>query len=193
MKYLCASLVFLPLIFSCTTTDVSARNVRSVVVGGEVHLNGSLVDGGCAVVTDSQDMHIDMGQYTTHAFDHVGALSTQEVPFTLRLTDCAPEVADKVGITFSGMAAPKAPDLFLVTSADGGPTGVSGNDGFSGLGLMISAPGGRQVIPGQHPSVFYRAEGREVALHYVARYQSTSRGVYPGPLSSQVWFDISYP
>lgn len=193
MKYLHTFLVVAPLIFSCATVSALASNVRVVVVGGKVHLNGSLVSGGCSVTADSQDMHIDMGQYTTHSFDRVGALSTQSVSFTLLLTDCAPGVADKVGITFSGMTAPRAPDLFLVTSADGGPSGVSGNNGFSGLGLMISDTEGRQVIPGQHPAVFYRVEGSEMALHYIARYRATSRYVYPGPLRSNVRFDISYP
>ncbi|GAA3898053.1 type 1 fimbrial protein subunit FimI [Gibbsiella dentisursi] len=145
------------------------------------------------MVADSQDMHVDMGQYTTHSFGRTGALSVLSVPFTIRLTDCAPEVADHVGLTFSGISAPKAPDLFLVTSADGSPVGVSGAHGFSGLGLMISDPEGHQVIPGQLPAVFYHIDGSEVALRYIARYRATSRYVYPGPLSSDVRFDISYP
>ncbi len=193
MKNLCVSLVVFSLMFSCVTMNTLARNVQTTIVGGTVHMNGSLVGGGCIVVADSQDMHIDMGQYTTHSFDHVGESSTQGVPFTLRLTGCSPDMADKVGIAFTGMTAPKDPDLFLVTSADGGPTGVSGNDGFSGLGLMISDSKGHQIVPGQHPVFFYPVVDREVALHYIARYRATSRYVYPGPLGSNIRFDISYP
>ncbi|MFP1763832.1 fimbrial protein [Lonsdalea quercina] len=193
MKILCAYLMFVSLLFSCVTSSVFARNTQSVVIGGTVHMNGILSEGGCAVATDSQNMHIKMGQYTTHAFDRTGALSTHSVPFTLRLTGCAPDIADRVGITFSGMAAPKAPDLFLVISADGSPVGVSGDNGFSGLGLMISDQEGHQVIPGKVPTTFYRVNDSDVALHYIARYQATSRDVYPGPLRSNVRFDISYP
>lgn len=193
MKNQCISLVVISLMFSCVIMNTLARNVQTTIVGGTVHINGSLVDGGCTVAADSQDMHIDMGQYTTHSFDHVGEPSPQGVPFTLWLTGCSPDMADKVGITFTGMTAPKEPDLFLVTSADGGPTGVSGNDGFSGLGLMISDPEGHQIVPGQHPAFFYPVVGSEVALHYIARYRTTSRSVYPGPLRSDIRFVISYP
>lgn len=183
------------LMLSGIAPHTMARNVQATVYGGEVHLNGSLVNGGCAVAANSRDMHIDMGHYTPHSFDQVGALSTHSVPLTIWLTGCVPEIANKVGITFSGMTAPKAPDLFLVTSAEGGPTGVSGDNGFSGLGLMISDMEGHQIIPSQPPAFFYSAEGSDVILHYVARYRATSRGkaIYPGPLSSQVRFDISYP
>ena len=33
-----------------------------VIDGGKVHLRGELVNGGCAVAPDSQNMRIDMGQ-----------------------------------------------------------------------------------------------------------------------------------
>ena len=47
----------------------SAVNAHTVVIdGGKVHLRGELVNGGCAVAPDSQNMRVDMGQYRTNAF-----------------------------------------------------------------------------------------------------------------------------
>jgi len=128
-----------------------------------------------------------MGQYTTHTFVQ------PSVAFTLRLTDCSPDMADGVGIVFRGQTAPKAPDAFRVSVSDARPTGVSGGDGFSGLGLLISDADGNPIIPGRSPGVFHRPGDGDVVLHYLARYRSTSRSVYPGDLHSDVRFDIAYP
>ncbi|HHX4052246.1 TPA: type 1 fimbrial protein subunit FimI, partial [Enterobacter cloacae] len=63
-----------------------------VIDGGKVHLRGELVNGGCAVAPDSQNMRIDMGQYRTNSFSGVGSFSTVNVPFTVRLLDCSVDV-----------------------------------------------------------------------------------------------------
>ncbi|CGN57211.1 fimbrial protein [Salmonella enterica subsp. enterica serovar Typhi] len=39
-----------------------------MVESGRVHLRGQLVNGGCAVATESQDLRVLMGQYRTNAF-----------------------------------------------------------------------------------------------------------------------------
>lgn len=37
-----------------------------IVESGHVHLRGQLVNGGCAVATESQDLRVLMGQYRTN-------------------------------------------------------------------------------------------------------------------------------
>jgi type 1 fimbria pilin len=176
-----------------SSENVFARNVRINIVGGEVHMNGKIIEGACSVSTESQDMHIDMGQYNTHSFERVGALSTTSMPFTLRLEGCKPEVSQGVGVVFSGMTDPKEPDVFLVSTVKGVPVGISGNTGFSGLGLLISDEAGNLMVPDTPPAWFQQKNGSEVELHYLARYRASSRNIYPGPLRSEVWFDITYP
>jgi len=193
MKYPYFTLSFISLFLYYFSGGVSATNIEIGIVGGEVHMNGKLTEGACSVSAGSQDMHIDMGQYTTHSFERVGGLSKTGIPFTLRLTDCKSEISESAGITFSGMTDPKEPDAFLVSSAQGGPVGVSGGAGYSGLGLMISDEQGHQLIPGIAPVAFHQIKDSEVALHYLARYRASSRNIYPGPLRSEVWFDIAYP
>ena len=192
MKYP-QTLTALVVLMSLHSAGVIAKNFHAIVPGGDVHLRGQLNNGACAVSADSQDLHVDMGQYTTHTFVQPGDVSAPGIPFTLRLTDCSPDMAGGVGITFTGVTDPKAPDAFRVAVSDARPTGVSGGDGFSGLGLLISDADGNPVIPGRSPDVFHRPEGGDVVLHYLARYRSTSRGVYPGDLHSDVRFDIAYP
>jgi len=184
------SLLFMLLIH---TGCAMARNVHVIIPGGEVHMRGQLTNGACVVSADSQDLHVDMGQYITHAFERVGDLSTPGIPFTIRLTDCMPGMAGGIGITFSGMTAPKEPDVFLVAASDARPTGGSGSDGYSGLGLLITDPAGHQVIPGGVPDFFSQPDGNDIALHYIARYRATSRSPLPGELHSEVRFDIAYP
>lgn len=192
MKYL-HTLSVLSVLLSLHSADVNAKNLHVIVEGGNIHLRGQLTSGACTVSADSQDLHVDMGQYTTHSFVKPGDVSAPGIPFTLHLTDCSPDLAGGVGITFTGVTAPKAPDAFRVSVSDARPTGVSGGDGFSGLGLLISDADGPPVIPGRTPNVFHRPDGGNVVLHYLARYRSTSRGVYPGDLHSDVRFDIAYP
>ncbi|WP_193323285.1 fimbrial protein [Erwinia endophytica] len=171
----------------------SARNHQVTIIGGDIHLKGELNEGGCSISSESQDMHINMGHYTPRDFGKVGTFATEGIPFTIKLTDCNPELVDHTGILFSGMTDPKEPDVFLVTSSDGGPVGITGNAGYSGLGLMISDVNGEQLIPGRPPASFTRVSGNETELHYLARYRATSRDIYPGSLHSEVWFGISYP
>jgi fimbrial protein len=73
-----------------------------VIDGGKVHLRGELVNGGCAVAPDSQNMRIDMGQYRTNSFSGVGSFSTVNVPFTVRLLDCSVDVRAPWGSSFRG-------------------------------------------------------------------------------------------
>ena len=74
------TLLLLTLAMAC---PASAHTV--VIEGGKVHLRGELVNGGCAVAPDSQNMRIDMGQYRTNSFSGVGSFSTVNVPFTVRM------------------------------------------------------------------------------------------------------------
>lgn len=171
----------------------TARNHVVTVTGGETHFRGSLAEGACVVSDESRDMHVDMGQYRNDDFTGVGSESSRHIPFVVHLTDCNPDLAERVGISFYGMTDPKEPDAFLVTSGEGGPVGVSGGGGFSGLGLIISDAQGTTIEPDVPPRIETHIKGREVTLPFTARYRATSRDVYPGVLHSDVDFSLVYP
>lgn len=175
------------------TSGAKASNHVVTVRGGEVHLRGELAEGSCVVSAESRDMQVNMGQYRNDTFHGVGSLSPVRVPFAIHLTDCNPSLVSDVGVSFYGMTDPKESDVFLVTSGDGSPVGVSGDEGYSGLGLMLSDEAGRQVIPDQGTGTTVPVNAREVIMNYVARYRATSREVWPGSLHSEVWFRLVYP
>lgn len=86
-----------------------------IVESGRVHLRGQLVNGGCAVATESQDLRVLMGQYRTNAFTGPGSFAPVSVPFSLRLISCSAEVWRHVGIAFAGVTPVEDPHVFLAS------------------------------------------------------------------------------
>lgn len=163
-------------------------HAHSVVIdGGKVHLRGELVNGGCAVAPDSQNMRVDMGQYRTNAFSGVGSFSTVNVPFTVRLLDCSVDVSRTIGIQFQGVTPAEDPQVFLATSRPG-ETPVS-----SGLGLALFDEQQRQIIPNAAAVSEIPIDTRELAFHFSARYRAISEHLMPGNIQSAVWFTLIYP
>lgn len=83
-----------------------------MVESGRIHLRGQLVNGGCAVATESQDLRVLMGQYRTNAFTGPGSFAPVSVPFSLRLISCSAEVWRHVGIAFAGVTPAEDPHVF---------------------------------------------------------------------------------
>ncbi|ESH48164.1 fimbrial protein FimI [Salmonella enterica subsp. enterica serovar Choleraesuis str. 0006] len=83
-----------------------------MVESGRVHLRGQLVNGGCAVATESQNLRVLMGQYRTNAFTGPGSFAPVSVPFSLRLISCSAEVWRHVGIAFAGVTPAEDPHVF---------------------------------------------------------------------------------
>ena len=158
-----------------------------VVDGGKVHLRGELVNGGCAVAPDSQNMRIDMGQYRTNSFSGVGSFSTVNVPFTVRLVDCSVDVSQVVGIQFQGATPAEDPQVFLATSRPGDAP-VS-----SGVGLALFDQQQRQVIPNTPAARRLPMQTDALTFHFSARYRAISEHLVPGNIQSDVWFTLIYP
>jgi fimbrial protein len=167
------------------TSEVDAHTV--VIEGGKVHLKGELVNGGCAVAPDSQNMRIDMGQYRTNAFAGAGSFSTVNVPFTVRLLDCSADVSRTVGIQFQGVTPDEDPQVFLATSRSG-ESPVS-----SGVGLALFDEQQRLIIPNAPAVSWLAIDTRELAFHFSARYRAISEHLEPGNIQSDVWFTLIYP
>lgn len=176
------------MIFLMMLAVVKPVIAHSVIVdGGQVHLKGELVNGGCAVAPESQNMRIEMGQYRTNAFSGVGSFSTVNVPFTLRLVDCSTDVSGTVGVMFEGATPVEDPQVFLATSRPG-ESPIS-----SGVGLAIFDPQQRQIIPNAPAISELQMDERELAFHFSARYRAISEHLVPGNIQSDVWFTLIYP
>ncbi|ATF95097.1 Type-1A pilin [Cedecea neteri] len=158
-----------------------------VIHGGEVHMQGELVNGACAVAPESQEMTVQMGQYPSNVFKDVGSYAPPSIPFTLRLTDCRPEVYDHVGIAFQGSTPAEDPLVFLATSS------VSGNDASSGIGLALFDQQQQLIIPNSEPASYSQITTQEMSFHFTARYRSVSKHMSPGNIRSDIWFTLVYP
>lgn len=94
-----------------------------IVESGRIHLRGQLVNGGCAVATESQDLRVLMGHYRTNILP-VGQLCSVSVPFSLRLISCSAEVWRHVGIAFAGVTPAEDPHVFLASGEGIGNAGI---------------------------------------------------------------------
>ncbi|EIP3951541.1 type 1 fimbrial protein subunit FimI [Salmonella enterica] len=155
-----------------------------IVESGRVHLRGQLVNGGCAVATESQDLRILMGQYRTNAFTGPGSFAPVSVPFSLRLISCSAEVWRHVGIVFSGVTPVEDPHVFLASGE-----GI----GNAGIGLALFDDQQRQIIPNTLPLHYAPILTQEMTLHFTARYRAISENMTPGRIHSEVWFTLVYP
>ncbi len=174
-------------ILLCALAIAPAVNAHTVVIdGGKVHLRGELVNGGCAVAPDSQNMRVDMGQYRTNAFSGVGSFSTVNVPFTVRLLDCSVDVSRTVGIQFQGVTPAEDPQVFLATRGRG-----KMRSQWCRAGAFDEQQ--RQIIPNATAVSWLPINTRELVFHFSARYRAISEHLVPGTIQSNVWFTLIYP
>ncbi|HGK4757614.1 fimbrial protein [Enterobacter cloacae] len=190
---------FLPtlscLILLAISSAVQAQNRHwnSTVVGGDLHLQGVIEEGACIASVNSKDMSVDMGLYRANDFRQTGSTSDLHIQFTLSLTSCNPEMLKKVSVQFDGESDPNDPDLFLVSTGDRRPIGISGYDKLSGIGLVISDTEGFIYKPDTAHKINLHDSKEGLIVPFIAYYKSTERAVQPGELYSDVLFNVSYP
>lgn len=171
-----------PVLMVCTLPAL-AHTV--VLESGQIHLRGSLVNGACAVASDSEDLRVQMGQYRTNAFSGVGSFAPTSTAFTLRLVDCDVDVSRYVGVLFSGDTPQEDPLVFVARGA--------GGEGAKGVGLALFDQQQRQIIPNTAPAYWAAISAQEMTFHFTARYRAIAENITPGRLYSDVWFTLVYP
>ncbi|MBT0724706.1 fimbrial protein [Rosenbergiella sp. S61] len=187
------SCILIVLISASFIPMAEARKPPIVTVyGGDVHMKGLINEGACVVSTESQEMLINMGQYRTDAFHRVGDMSSVAVPFNIVLTDCDPQIANHVGISFFGVTDSKDPDSFLVTGRNDIPIGMTGDGGYTGLDLMLFDESNQRIKPNTVIPSQTSLDGFDMILHFTARYHASARVLNPSELNSEVWFSLVY-
>ncbi len=166
-------------------TSLALAKSFITIDGGRLHLQGKLVNGACAVVSEDHHMNVDMGSYRSHFFSGVGSYAPLSVPFSVRLTGCRPDILRSVGIMFSGETPDEDPQVFLAAIR------VDGRDISSGIGLALFDAGQQLIIPGVQSITLL--PNRDNALHFIARYRAVSREITPGQVHSTLWFTLVYP
>ena len=155
------------------------------VSGGTVHFEGELVNAACAVSTQSSDQVVTLGQYRTASFAAVGD-TTAQIPFSIVLNDCDPNVAATAAVAFSGQSDNTNNNLLAVASADNGTT--AGGVGIEILDNTSTAlkPDGATFSTAQA-----LVEGTNT-LRFSARYKATAASATPGQANADATFIMKY-
>lgn len=155
------------------------------VNGGTVHFKGELVNAACSVNTDSSEQTVNLGQYRTAKFTKVGD-TTSNIPFTIELNDCDPQVAKTAAVAFTGQIDATDKTLLAVTS---------GNNDNSAKGVGIEILDSKSTTLTPDGSTFSAAqnliEGTNT-LNFTARYKSTAATTEPGQANADATFVMKY-
>ena len=152
------------------------------VAGGNMRFQGVIIAESCRVEAGDQQMTVNMGQISSNRFHSPGE-DADPVPFDIHLQDCSTAVSQRVGVSFSGVADGKNPDVLSVGEGPGIATGV-------GIALFDKED---QLIPlNSPPGAWRRLYTGPTTLHFVAKYRATGNQVTGGAANAQVWFSLTY-
>ncbi|WP_025901618.1 type 1 fimbrial major subunit FimA [Tatumella sp. UCD-D_suzukii] len=164
----------------------AADTTSTTVNGGTVHFTGQFINAACAVSTDSADQTVNLGQYRTASITASGQTTTN-VPFNIKLVDCATSVATTASVAFSGTTDTTDSTLLAVNS------GSTNTTGATGVGIQILDSTSAPLTP--NGSTFSTAQtliDGNNTLPFVARYKSTSATVTAGQADADATFVIKY-
>ena len=154
----------------------------TTVAGGSMHFQGVIMAAPCSVEVGDRQLIVNMGQISSNRFHSQGE-NADPVPFDIHLQDCSTTVRQRVGLSFSGVADGKNPDVLSVGEGPGIATGV-------GIALFDSE---NQLIPlNSPPTVWKKLYIGSNTLHLVARYWATGNQVTGGEANAQVSFSLTY-
>lgn len=163
-------------------------DVDELIMKGTVHLNGRLVEGGCAPSPSFKEVFVDMGEYNSKMFLYPGQYSTESIPFSIKLLDCSQYLRDTIKIFFYGKTDEQDSQGFEATVLNGDKP-VS-----SGLVLSIFDADNNIILPNTAYALnklnLNQSEGKYT---FIAKYKSGNEKTYPGYLNTDVWFVIKYP
>lgn len=165
------------------------------VYGGEVHLQGAVMESACLVMLDMDDLAVDMGHYNTGQFRMVGDYIDSAVSFAIKIRQCSRGVANNIILKLNGVPDKSDPDVFSVSHRE--DYSLSKNSEYkedhTGLGLAIFERNGRQIVPGGSAAFFSgKLPGLVDTLEFEAKYRVTSPVLIAGALESVVWLGVAY-
>lgn len=158
-----------------TTLTVQAQTPLGEI---NIELRGNVVDFTCVAEVGDSNKTVQLGRWPTKQLQQAGN-TTQEVPFTLKLTGCPPGAAS---ITFSG--TPDTQDSTLL--------GLNGNSQASRVAVEIRDKD-RTRLPLEQASqdVVVDALGN-ATLQFFANYIAMANDPQPGVADADATFMINY-
>ncbi|SFN19694.1 fimbrial protein [Izhakiella capsodis] len=80
---------------------------------GQLHSQGELIAEACMVEAGDRQPVVRMELFSSNRFEDSGN-EAEPMPFSLHLQGCNPNVSDRIGIVFYGVADGKKPDVLSI-------------------------------------------------------------------------------
>ncbi|WP_342321753.1 type 1 fimbrial major subunit FimA [Kosakonia sp. BYX6] len=155
------------------------------ISGGNVHFEGELVHGACALSTRSGTQTVQLGFYRTSTFTKIGD-TTPSVPFSLIVNECDQSIASTASVAFSGRADARDSSLLSLSSVNNGASAT-------GVGIEILDATSKPLKPdGATFSNTQPLVGGTNTLRFSARYKATAATATAGQANADATFIMKY-
>ncbi|MCF8582420.1 fimbrial protein [Enterobacter ludwigii] len=159
-------------------------SVQALASSPNLQITGTILSRTCDVASDSQNMDVDMGQFSASSFTSTGATSPA-TQFNIHLTGCGSK-ASGAKMVFSGTSDATNPALLALSD-------TSGQGGMaSGVAIEILDNTQQPIAVNTATSGNFPLTPGDVMLPFYLRYKSTQNSVTPGNASAVMYFDIQY-
>lgn len=153
--------------------------------GSVINITGTVQDNTCEVSTASQDMMVNLQNYSSKTFTTVGS-SSEMVPFTLEFSSCG-SAASAVKVGFSGVA--DTINNSLLKTDSGSSTDAQG------IGIEILDPDQTALPVNQSDSEmswYNLTAGQPNSLNFYARMVSTISPVTAGLVTASATITLEF-
>lgn len=154
------------------------------LVGKTVHLHGRIIDQPCVIAPESLDQAVDMGVVDVKQLYANGA--GEQVPFSIRLTNCKPGIFRMAKVTFTGSKDAQLSGGLAFTAGIAKGAGIRLYD-VTKTPLDLGAPSRGYLLGGSADNelqFFARVEGHPDAL--------AAKNIQPGDYSAVANFIVAY-
>ncbi|MGL6487176.1 fimbrial protein [Aeromonas hydrophila] len=154
------------------------------LLGNTVHLHGRIIDQPCVVAPESLEQEVEMGVVDVKQLYASGA--GEQVPFSIRLTNCKPGIFRMAKVTFTGSKDAQLSGGLAFTAGIAKGAGIRLYD-VTQTPLDLGTPSRGYLLGGSADNelqFFARVEGHPDAL--------AAKNIQPGDYSAVANFIVAY-
>ncbi|MBO0407982.1 fimbrial protein [Aeromonas hydrophila] len=173
----CLGLLIFPLWVNAAADDLE-------LLGGELHLHGRIIDQPCVVAPESLEQEVEMGVVDVKQLYANGA--GEQVPFSIRLTNCKPGIFRMAKVTFTGSKDAQLSGGLAFTAGIAKGAGIRLYD-VTQAPLDLGTPSRGYLLGGTADNelqFFARVEGHPDAL--------AAKNIQPGDYTAVANFIVAY-
>ncbi|MFQ2131126.1 fimbrial protein [Aeromonas hydrophila] len=177
LRLSCLGLLIFPLWVNAAANDLE-------LLGGELHLHGRIIDQPCVVAPESLEQEVEMGVVDVKQLYASGA--GEQVPFSIRLTNCKPGIFRMAKVTFTGSKDAQLSGGLAFTTGIAKGAGIRLYD-VTQTPLDLGTPSRGYLLGGSADNelqFFARVEGHPDAL--------AAKNIQPGDYSAVANFIVAY-